>query len=247
MQNLVLNAVQAMPGGGKVEIRADTVDCRQDEVPGLKSGRYARLDVTDEGVGIPPENLGRVFDPFFSTKTEGHGLGLTMCHLIVTRYGGAIAVSSRTGVGTRFSVYLPAAPVGEHPTADASSPIPRGRGKVLIMDDEPSVARVLSSMLKRLGYRSEVVSDGARAINAYASAKASGEAFDLVIMDMTIPGGMGGREAMERLRQLDPEVRAVVSSGYSSLTEYREYGFRGALTKPYTLKDLSAILQDVWG
>jgi PAS domain S-box-containing protein len=240
VQNLVLNAVQAMPRGGTLTVGASIVTMPRPDAP-AGSGRYVRVTFQDEGVGIPADSIGKIFDPFFSTKSRGRGLGLTMCHSIVARHGGWLAVESTVGVGTIFTVILPAA--DEQPVSRAiPAPISTGKGRVLILDDERTIARVLSSMLGKLGYRTDWVSDGRQAIEEYLAARDSGEPFDLLIMDMTIPGGMGGKEAMEKLRQIDPAVRAVMSSGYSNLTDYSSYGFCGILAKPYTLADLSSVI-----
>ena len=240
VQNLVLNAVQAMPRGGTLTVGASVVSMPRPEAP-AGAGRYVRVTFRDEGVGIPADCIGKIFDPFFSTKERGRGLGLTMCHSIVARHGGWLAVESTVGVGTVFTVILPAA--DETPASLAHpAPIATGKGRVLILDDERTIARVLSSMLGKLGYRADWVADGRKVMEEYCRARDSGDPYDLLIMDMTIPGGMGGKEAMEKLRQIDPAVRAVMSSGYSNLTDYGSYGFCGILAKPYTLADLSSVI-----
>jgi two-component system, cell cycle sensor histidine kinase and response regulator CckA len=241
VQNLVLNAVQAMPSGGSIGVRAGVETTGDGGAPG--SGRRIRIDFEDTGTGMSPDVLRRVFDPFFSTKAQGRGLGLTMCHSIVTRLGGAMTVRSEPGRGTTFTVNLPESTGAGGSVSAETEPIAGGRGRVLVMDDEPAVSQVLSAMLRRLGYRTKTVIDGAQAIDAYREARQEGAVFDLVIMDMTIPGGMGGREALAELRRFDPSVRAVASSGYTTATDFEAQGFLGVLAKPYTLKELSAILR----
>jgi PAS domain S-box-containing protein len=247
VQNLVLNAVQAMPHGGTLTVGASIVGLPRAGVPG-GAGRWVRATFRDEGVGIPSERIGMIFDPFFSTKERGRGLGLTMCHSIVARHHGWITVESTVGTGSTFTVFLPAAdecPAAAPPQRTAPVPTARETGRVLILDDERAIAGVLSHMLGRLGYLSQWVPDGRNAVEEYCRARESGEPYGLLIMDMTIPGGMGGKEALEKLKEIDPDVRAVMSSGYSNLTDYASYGFRGILAKPYTLSDLSAVMDTV--
>jgi PAS domain S-box-containing protein len=242
VQNLVLNAVQAMPRGGALTVGASVVPMALGEAP-AGAGHYVRITFRDEGEGIPADCIGKIFDPFFSTKAHGRGLGLTMCHSIVGRHGGWISVESAVGVGTVFTVLLPAADCAQPAPRACPAPIARGRGKVLILDDERSVARVLTSMLAKLGYHADWVEDGGRVLEEYRRARESGHPYDLLIMDMIIPGGMGGQETMEKLRKIDPRVRAIMSSGYSNLTDYSSNGFLGMLAKPYTLSDLSSVLE----
>jgi PAS domain S-box-containing protein len=243
VQNLVLNAVQAMPRGGTLTVAASIVTMPRPGVP-TGTGRYVRVTFRDEGVGIPADRIGKIFDPFFSTKAHGRGLGLTVCHSIVARHDGWLAVESTVGVGTEFAVILPAA--SECPPSERERPVslPAGKGKILILDDERSIARVLSNMLGKLGYRTEWVDDGRKVLEEYRRARDCGEPYDLLIMDMTIPGGMGGKEAMEKLREIDPAIRAVMSTGYSNLTDYGSHGFCGILAKPYTLAELSSVMEN---
>jgi PAS domain S-box-containing protein len=241
VQNHVLNAVQAMPHGGTLTVGASIIAPPRAD-PSTGARRYVRVSFRDEGVGIPTDRIGKIFDPFYSTKTRGRGLGLTMCHSIVVRHHGWITVQSTVGVGTEFTIILPAA--DDAPPAPRPCPVPisKGRGRVLILDDERSIGRVLTKMLDTLGYQTKCVEDGRQVLEEYCRARESREPYNLLIMDMTIPGGMGGKEAMERLREIDPGVRAVMSSGYSNLTDYASYGFCGILAKPYTLSDLSAVI-----
>jgi PAS domain S-box-containing protein len=241
MHNLVINAVQALGGAGGITIQCDNVIIgEQDRLP-LRAGCYVRISVKDRGVGIPAENLARIFDPYFTTKEQGRGLGLASSYSIVRNHGGHITVESTVGAGTTFTVYLPALDspraAGEHGEAPAVS----GTGRVLIMDDEELIQELVGEMLGHLGYEVEGAHDGAEAIEAYLNAMKTGRPFDVVIMDLTVPGGMGGREAIRRLRELAPDVRAIVSSGYSDdpvMSNFREYGFSGVIQKPYQMHEL---------
>ncbi len=248
VQNLVINAVQAMPGGGVVGIQLRNARVGAGELPPLADGAYLRISVADTGEGIRAEHLARVFEPYFTTKRTGSGLGLATVYSIVRKHRGLIRAESEVGRGTKFHVYLPAAEEGL-PLEEAASPVPAGtlRGRVLFMDDEESIRKLATGLLRRLGCEVEVVADGRAAVEAYRAAGAAGRPFDLVVMDLTVPGGMGGLEALGHLRAADPGVRAVVSSGYSSdpvLANYREYGFRGRVAKPYELAEFGRVLRE---
>jgi CheY-like chemotaxis protein len=198
-------------------------------------------------VGIAAEYLQRVFDPYFTTKKKGSGLGLATCYSIVRNHQGLITVESQQGRGTTFRVYLPAtaAVPRARPPEEA---VVQGRGRVLVMDDEEMVRSVCSQMLAWLGFEAATTADGAAAVEAYAAARAAGRPFDAVILDVTVPGGMGGVEAVRRLLDLDPGARVIVSSGYSAdpvMSEFRAHGFLGVAVKPYDLKGLSHALRDV--
>ena len=248
IQNLVINAEEAMPDGGTISIEAENVVVEDSEVPGLAPGHYVRVTVTDEGVGISEENLGRIFDPYFTTKTRGSGLGLATTYAIIKRHDGQISVRSQVGVGSAFSFYLPAAADRPQATEVAAQPCPEGKGAVLVMDDEPMVRKVAQRLLRRLGYQVDVASDGEAALAMYSVALAEGHPYAAVIMDLTVPGGMGGKEAMARLKEIDPDARAIVSSGYATdpvMADYASHGFAGVINKPYQLEDLARVLQQV--
>jgi two-component system cell cycle sensor histidine kinase/response regulator CckA len=252
--NLVLNARQAMSHGGHLEVQADNVsivggtDGSADRLP-LPEGPYVRIRVRDTGPGIAPEHLAKIFDPYFTTKPGSTGLGLAVVKGIVQRHNGHVTVHSTPGRGTTMFVYLPAVP-GAGVAAPPSAPpgqraLPAGKGHVLLMDDDAAIRSLMSRLLRQLGYSVEAVADGAAAVERYRQAQEAGRPFDAVIMDLTVPGQMGGREAIERLRALDPNVRAIVSSGYSDdpvMADYARYGFCGALSKPYRAADLAAAL-----
>ena len=249
VQNLVLNAVQAMPDGGVVKIDLRNTHHRGDPVRSIEPGDYLLLQIEDSGCGIPAENLGRIFDPYFTTKETGSGLGLASVYSIIKRHAGHIDVSSEVEEGTRFRILLPALP--EASTAIAretrANAVPL-RGRVLFMDDEESIRRMAETLLQHLGLEVETVPDGEEVLQRYFEAKATERPFDVVVMDLTVPGAMGGRQAMEQLRKLDPQVRAIVSSGYSIdpvMANFADYGFSARVTKPYRAADLSRVLRDV--
>jgi CheY-like chemotaxis protein len=248
VQNLVLNAVQAMPEGGTVRISA-----RNEAVGGLGRaalipGDYVHFSIADTGIGIKPENLPHIFDPYFTTKQTGSGLGLAAVYSIVRKHRGLIDLASTPGQGTTFHVWLPA-------LRSAAVPVETGRtpqantlcGRVLFMDDEASIRKVAASLLRRFGLEVVAVADGRAALDEYRAARHAGRPFALVIMDLTVPGGMGGREALEQLRRIDPQVKAIVSSGYSSdpvLANYRHYGFCGVVVKPYEVGEFGRIIAE---
>ena len=248
VQNLVINAVQAMPEGGQVTITINNEEFLEGATGSLQAGKYLRLEISDTGMGIRPEHLQRIFDPYFTTKQAGSGLGLATAYSIVKRHQGHIDVASGLGQGTTFSLWLPAV-LGTAPVElDEPVELASMSGRVLFMDDEETICNVATALLMRLGFTPVAVPDGETAVTAYDEARKNGEPFKLVIMDLTVPGGMGGREAMEKLRKIDPHVRAIVSSGYSSdpvLSSYRAHGFRGMVPKPYKLTDLSRTIRAV--
>jgi len=248
VQNLVLNAVQAMPGGGVVRIAACNETVTDGSAP-VADGDYVRLTVADSGCGIAPENLERIFDPYFTTKKQGSGLGLATVYSIIKKHRGTIAVASDRASGATFRILLPAsrrAPVSRSPAAVA---VPtRLHGRILLMDDEEPIRKVGGRLLSRLGLAVETAADGAAAVELFRAALGEGRPFDVVMLDLTVPGGMGGLEALRRMRELAPGVRAVVSSGYSNdmaMGEYRTHGFVGMIAKPYRIDDCVKTLGEV--
>jgi len=248
LNNLIINADQAMPEGGTIRISLDNCRLRNMQVPGLEAGRYVRLSLSDSGIGIAPELLPRIFDPYFTTKQKGSGLGLATVYSIMKRHGGLITVESELQKGSTFKLWFPASSQKPLATSEPSA-VQAGRGEtVLVMDDEAAVRKVLQGMLEKLGYRVEQATDGAAAVELFIQRLAQGKPFDAVIMDLTIPGGMGGREAVQKLLEIDPQVKAIVSSGYSNeqvLSDFRKYGFSGIMTKPYRLEELKAVMNRV--
>ncbi len=247
VQNLVLNARHAMPEGGVLDITCTNCPADQlDTLLNLDAGDFVKLTITDHGVGIPANILDRIFDPFFTTKQEGSGLGLAITHSIISQHGGHIGATSTPGQGTCFTIHLPAASRDAVLDARPADLLAVGRsGRILIMDDEKSLRDVLKRMLSHLGFTTEAVSDGQEAIACFTAAREAGEPFDLVVMDLTVPGGMGGREAAREILAVDPAARLVVASGYSNdpvMAKFRDFGFAGALAKPATLPDLARVI-----
>ncbi|HWR97178.1 MAG TPA: ATP-binding protein, partial [Candidatus Methanoperedens sp.] len=246
--NLTLNAVQAMPSGGKIAFTAQNVALASGDVPTLAAGDYVRISVRDEGAGIAPEDLARVFDPYFTTRPDGAGLGLTSVYSIVKRHDGDVTVASAPGGGTTIRVYLPATHTAPLPASSQGEEIVPGRGPVLVMDDEEFVRSVAAEILRTLGYTPVTAEDGDRALELYRRASERGEPFRAVIMDLTIPGGVGGKEAVGRLLAIDPKARVIVSSGYSNdpvMARYPDFGFKGVILKPYSVGTFSRVLHEV--
>lgn len=248
IQNLVLNAAQAMPEGGEVRVRARLVELDPRALPPLAAGRYVRVTVTDQGSGIAPGLLERIFDPYFSTHGHGRGLGLAVCHSIMTKHGGHIAATSKVGEGSTFTLHLPASDVAV-PGLEQVAPSQSTRsGRVLVMDDDPAISKVLTRILVRMGCEVEAVKDGRAALEAYRAAMESARPFEAVILDLTVPGGMGGVETMQRLLALDPAARVVVSSGYSVdaiMSDHEGHGFVAVLPKPYLPETVAKVMRRV--
>ncbi len=249
VHNLALNAHQAMPEGGTVAVQARNIEVGLDYPLPLPPGRYVAVSVSDRGPGIPAETLLRVFDPFFSTKSTGSGLGLATSYSILKRHDGHIAAESPPGGGAVFTFHLPAANAPVEIAPELARPVvSQGRGRVLVMDDDEWIRRLALECLQVLGYEAEAAPGGEEAIAQWRAAAALGTPFDVVIMDLTVPGGVGGSEALARLRSLDPRVRAIVSSGYSDdpvLARYADHGFRGIIRKPFRLEDLGRAVAGV--
>lgn len=245
--NLLINADQAMQEGGIIKISAKKLAIYgENSTLPLQPGNYVVVSIIDEGPGISSQELPKIFDPYFTTKKHGSGLGLTICYSIVKKHGGHISVQSVVGKGTGFTIYLPVSSGQAEKEADEDMLI-SGEGKVLLMDDEERVRQTAVEMLTFLGYDVELAEDGAEAVKLYKQAFLSGRPFDVVITDLTIRGGMGGRQALSELIKIDPGVKAIVSSGYASeaLLQYIKYGFYDVIAKPYRLQELGKVLSGV--
>jgi len=236
-----------MPDGGTVVVEVANVTRASPDGAG-EACRYVGVTVEDSGVGIPPEDLRRIFDPYFTTKVGGTGLGLATAYSVVHRHGGLIECDSTVGQGSRFRVLIPAS-ARRPDRAPPAAPSPRrGQGRVLVMDDEALVREVAARQLAAAGYEVEVVASGAAALDAFRDARDRGDPFGVVLMDLTVPGGDGGKETIPKLLALDPEVRCVVVSGYSDdavLANYRDFGFRARLAKPFRSEQLLNVVADV--
>lgn len=250
IRNLVLNAREAMPDGGVVTLAAANVHLLSNQVQTLPEGDYLHIRVADEGEGIAPEKLAKIFDPYFSTKQrgpqKGMGLGLTICHAVMRKHQGAITVESTIGRGTTFHLYLPAADVKLPPRPDSTPPLPERvtvPRRILAMDDEPVMRDAVQQTLREMGFDCEVTPDGEATVACYQRAREDGRPFETVLVDLTIPGGMGGRDTLMKLREIDPAVVVIVMSGYThdkAMSDYQAVGFNAALPKPFT----SAMLRD---
>jgi PAS domain S-box-containing protein len=247
--NLIINANQAMPDGGTIEIFAENVTTADiQNMPLLYNRECIKVTVKDSGIGIPKEHFKKIFDPYFTTKREGSGLGLTGCYSIIKNHYGHIDVYSETGKGTVFHIFLPASRENTITEQKKSGKIFEGTGKILIMDDEENVRKTSCTMIRQLGYEVEGAKDGEEAIYLYKSAMESLRPFDAVIMDLTIRGGRGGKETIKKLLEIDPEVKAIVSSGYSHedvMANFKEYGFRAVIAKPFDISELSIELKNL--
>jgi len=248
IQNVILNADQAMPGGGVIQVRAENVTITEHDPLPLQPGSHVKVTIVDQGIGIPEEHLHKICDPFFTTKQKGSGLGLSSSFSIVRRHKGALRVESRLGGGTKVHIYLPALPEGR-PTRDARRHAAyRGAERVLLIEDDDTLRRSIGKALGRLGYQVECAEDGKEGIRIYEEARASGRPIHVVVMDLTIPGGMGGKDAARELLRIDADAKLIVSSGYSTdsvMSDFRAHGFRAVISKPYRVEDLGKTLRNV--
>jgi signal transduction histidine kinase/ActR/RegA family two-component response regulator len=274
-RNVALNAREAMPQGGVVLVRAENVVLGSHEQLSLPPGEYVRVSIADQGIGVAKDVLPKIFDPYFSTKQggkqRGMGLGLTICHAIVQKHEGAIVVESTVGVGTTFHIYLPSAReiggaeaagqaggvISQAKTRKLSggekTPVPAGvsrHGRVLVMEDEEAVKTVIGLTLRGMGHEVELAENGQMAIENYKKAQSLGRRFDVVILDLTVRGGMGGKETIQALLKIDPAVKAIAMSGYAHdpvILEPERHGFKGALAKPFERGKLREIISRVMG
>ncbi|MCF6178062.1 MAG: ATP-binding protein [Geopsychrobacter sp.] len=248
--NLTINAMHAMPDGGTLRVELENMALRSGVIATVKSGKYIRIRFCDEGIGIAPEHLSRIFDPYFTTKQSGSGLGLATIYSIITKHGGQITVESQLNKGTTFTLYLPAT-LSRRPlqtTSTQSTICHHMIGKILLMDDEESIRHTISSMLNELNFTVETAKNETEAVNLYHQALTTESPFDLVILDMTIPGGKGGKEVARSILKLNPAAKLIVSSGYADapvMANYGEYGFKGVIPKPYDLEKLSTVMAQV--
>jgi len=247
--NLVINSIEATQDNGLVKVSAENVYIEQNIAIPLKIGKYVRISVKDNGAGISPENMHRIFDPYFTTKSKGSGLGLTTSYSIIRKHDGTISVESEYGKGATFHVYLPVSSkeMFAGKALETVKPCPK-KYKVMIMDDESIVREITSQLLSHLGYNVNVARDGKEAIELYGNAMKTNNGFDAVILDLVVPGGQGGVETLTKLIEMDPECRAIIASGYSNdhvMSSFTQYGFKGVISKPYRIKELDELIQKV--
>jgi CheY-like chemotaxis protein len=245
---LIINAREAMPSGGRVDICAETVQLDAHTALPLSPGRYIKIAITDHGPGVPSDVVAKIFDPYFTTKRSSSGLGLAISYSIIRKHGGFLHLEKNSPAGASFVFYLPAnsGAVVSDPLQPNDYSIPFSHPRILVMDDESAIRDLTAELLATMGYEVTAVPDGSEAVRIYERAARKGESFRAVILDATVRGGLGGVETIERLRSIDPEVKAIICSGYSdeaALSEFLSYGFRGALPKPFTRRELSDALQ----
>ncbi len=251
INNIVINAKQAMPEGGVVKVRAENVEPGDLRRLPLNDSPYVRISIEDSGHGIPEEIRHKIFDPYFTTKNSGSGLGLSSVYSIIARHNGHIALESTPGAGTVFHIYLPAsAETVAEEVPNAVAGLTQGNGKVLVMDDDEIIRDVALEILAGSGYEAHSASNGDEALDMYRKSMEAGRPFDVVIMDLTVPGGMGGKDVIQKLKEIDPGVKAIVSSGYSNdpiMAEYGSYGFKGVVVKPYSAQEMSRAVSEAIG
>jgi len=252
INNLIVNAREAMPEGGVIHVYAENINVTAGNSLPLKEGKYVKLSVRDKGIGISKDDLPKIFDPYFTTKpsgtARGMGLGLAICYSIIKKHDGFIGVESELGAGSNFSVYLPASPPEDFSKKVEKERAAKKGGRILVMDDDDSVRNATGVVLNYLGYDVEYAKDGSEAIDLYISAKEKGQSFSAVILDLNVPGGMGGKEAIKELLAIDPHIKGIISCGYSddpSVSEFRKFGFYRAIEVPYDIEKMKNILDDL--
>jgi two-component system cell cycle sensor histidine kinase/response regulator CckA len=248
INNLLTNAAQAIPMDDQVTIAAENIVIPETSALPLRAGNYLKITVHDQGVGIPLRYLDKIFDPFFTTKKQAIGMGLTVAYTIVKNHGGHVTVESEIGAGTAISLYLPAAYPPVKPVLVTGDLLIPGKGKVLLMDDDEMILDVIGLMLEKIGYQVGLAKTGAEAVELFQQAVMTGKPFDAVILDSSIPGSMGGKETLAQLREVQPQVQAIISSGYTNdpvMSDYKKYGFSAALPKPYKIIKLSETLSSI--
>jgi len=254
LNNILTNAREAMPDGGTLWISAENVTLGETDITAPASGKFVKVSVRDQGVGVSKNDISRVFDPYFSTKIRGSqkgtGIGLALCHSIIEKHGGNITFESELGVGTTVTFFLRALGAGHptmHPTGDQSEMGTR-KIRVLLLEDDSALIKTGTRMLEHLGHNVTAVKDGAEVLERYSRSLGTCSSFDLVILDLTVRGGMGGRETLKRLKNMDPDVVAVVTSGYAEdpvIAEFGKHGFQAALVKPFSIKTLEHMISQL--
>jgi PAS domain S-box-containing protein len=250
IQNVVKNADQAMPDGGTIIIQAENKTISDQNILPLKDGKYVWIKIKDQGIGIPKKYIPKIFDPYFSTKLEGSGLGLAASFSIIKKHNGFISAESKSGKGTTFHIYLPASEKVSPVKKRAKEKLLQSGEKILIMDDDQAVLEIATQMLNMMGFKTETATNGQEAVVLYRKAQKNGRPFGAVLLDLTIPGGMGGKETVKQLAHIDPEVKAIVSSGYADdpiMADYKNFGFSSVVSKPYDIEKLGEALRGLFG
>lgn len=251
IQNIIINARQAMNDEGAISVTFSHVDT----VPGIGAAsinveQYCKVKIHDTGPGISADIIDKIFDPYFTTKSDGNGLGMASSFSIVKKHDGYLFAESEEGNGTCFTLYLPASdsmPV-ETPGNVVNIHQSKVKGRIMIMDDQEMLHEVAEAMLEELGYQTVHALDGIEAIEKYRERADGSEPIDVVIMDLTIPGGMGGEEAVQGVLSIDNDAKVIVCSGYSNdsvMARFSDYGFKGALSKPYNIDELDSMLNQM--
>ncbi|MBD3419423.1 MAG: response regulator [Chitinivibrionales bacterium] len=245
--NVMINARQAMPSGGKLQVSVENCTVKTGEIHGLESGEFLKIAIKDDGVGIPDTLISKIFDPFFTTKDTGSGLGMSTSYSIVRKHDGVILIDSQVGAGTTVTIYLPAGSAALATAPDEGGQARKIGGRILVMDDEEVMRDVAQGMLELLGFDVVCTRDGEEAIDVFREYMNSGNAIDIVLLDLTIPGGMGGEETMRAIREIDKSVAGIVASGYADspvLSHPEQYGFAGKMEKPYRSATLAKAIEE---
>ena len=252
IQNIILNARHAMPDGGMIEVSCQNIEDISKEPTSLPVGNYIKLTIADTGSGIPAKFLDKIFDPYFSTKHEGSGLGLAICHSIISKHDGNISVQSEANMGTVFTIYLPASIQTEQTTELSKENSTRAKTKatIMIMDDDSMVREMVKKMLSRFGHDVLLAENGHEAIKLYNKYLNEDRSIDIIIMDLTIPGGMGGKDTVSEILKVNPDAKVIVASGYSNdpvMAHFQDYGFASSIAKPFKLAELNKIINEILG
>lgn len=248
IDHLIINAAQAMPSGGTIKIGAFNITTSKETGLPVEEGEYVKITISDQGVGISCENLSKIFDPFFTTKQKGSGLGLATCYSIIKKHKGYIDVESKLGEGTIFTILLPARAAEGEELREKAGERTKREARILLMDDEEDILKTTGEVLRSLGYEVELARDGAEAIDLYKKAKEAKRPFDVLILDLTIHEGMGGKETVSKLKEIDSGAKAIAFSGYSNdpvMADPKRYGFCDVVIKPYKIEEMNRVLQEI--
>ena len=250
IQNIIINADQAMPDGGVIKVSCENITDIEKENVALPGQKFIKIAIADTGSGIPQKHIDRIFDPYFSTKQTGSGLGLAICHSIINKHDGNLSVQSTADKGTTFTIYLPVSTQTAHESGRFKQDIVEAECKasIMVMDDDVMVLDIAKRMLERFGHKVVLAENGQEAIELYREHFKSDHPVDAIIMDLTIPGGMGGKDAVQEILRINPEAKVVVASGYSNdpvMARYHDYGFNASISKPFMLADLRKVINSV--